>query len=65
MPTIYGDWYLQFPLLASVGLGSIPSPDGVLVFPFTFPANTPTPLSLPFQAGVGMELTNLSVLEVK
>lgn len=64
-PTKYGDWYLRFPLLADMALGSIPSPDGVLVFPFTFPANTPTPLTLPFQSGIGMELTNLSVMQVE
>ena len=62
--TKYGDWYLQFPLLATVGLGTIPS-NGVFQLPFTFPTSTPTPLSLPFQAGVGMELTNLSVMDVK
>lgn len=63
--TKYGDWYLQFPLLANVELGSIPGPDGVMVLPFTIPATAPTPLSLPFQAGIGMELTNVSVLEVE
>lgn len=63
--TKYGDWYLQFPLLAQAGLGSIPSPGGVLVLPFIIPPSTPTPLPLPLQAGVGLELTNLSVLEVK
>ena len=63
--TKYGRWYLQFPLLATIpNLGSVPS-DGILVFPFTFPANTPAPLSLPIQAGIGMELSNLSVMEVK
>ena len=65
LPTKYGDWYLQFPLLADVVLGPVPSPDGVLVLPFTFPPDTPTPLSLHFQAGVGMKLTNLSVMAVK
>lgn len=64
-PTTYGEWYLKFPLLASVGLGPIPSPNGVSILPFTLPNSMPTPLSLPFQAGIGMELTNLSVMEVE
>lgn len=63
--TKYGDWHLQFPLLANLALGSIPTPEGVLVLPFTFPPDTTTPLSLPFQAGIGLELTNLSLMEVK
>jgi parallel beta-helix repeat protein len=63
--TKYGDWYLQFPLLANVGLGSIPVPDGVYILPLTFPPDTPTPLSLPCQAGIGVELTNLSVMNVQ
>jgi hypothetical protein len=63
--TKYGDWYLQFPILVQLGLGAIPSPDGVLVLSFTFPPDTPAPLSLPFQAGVGMVLTNLSVMDVE
>jgi len=62
--TKYGDWYLQFPIPANVGLGSIPS-DGILIFPLTFPLLTPIPLLLPFQAGIGMELSNLCVMEVK
>ena len=65
LPTKYGDWYLQFPLLFQLGLGSIPSPDGVFILPFTFPPDTPTPLSMFFQAGIGTELTNLCVLEVE
>lgn len=64
-PTKYGDWHLQFPLLAIIpNLGVIPS-NGVLMLPFTFPVNTPTPLILPFQSGIGMELTNLSMMGVE
>lgn len=63
--TKYGDWYLQFPLLATMpNLGTIPS-DGVYLLSFTVPPDTPTPLILPFQAGIGQELSNLSVMDVK
>ena len=65
MQTKYGDWHLQFPLLVNLGLGAMPSPDGVMALPFTLPPDTPVPLTLPFQAGIGIELTNLNVMEVK
>lgn len=65
MHTKYGDWHLEFPLLFNATLGSIPNPDGILVIPITLPAGVPTPLTLPLQAGIGLELTNLSVMEVK
>jgi hypothetical protein len=64
MNTKYGEWWLQFPLLLNAGMGAIPS-NGVLVLPATLPGTTPTPLTLPFQAGIGMELTNLSVIDVE
>lgn len=65
MSTKYGDWYLELPLLFSATLGSIPNPDGILVLPITLPAGIPTPLILPLQAGIGQELTNLSVMPVE
>ena len=37
MPTKYGDWHLAFPLPVHLGLGGIPSLDGVMIFPFAFP----------------------------
>lgn len=65
MHTKYGDWCLEFPLLAQAGLGSIPHPEGVLVLEFTLPSSIPLPLSLPFQSGVGIELTNPCTIEVQ
>lgn len=65
MTTKYGDWHLQFPLLANLGLGALPSPGGVLILPFTLSSTTPTPLMLPLQAGLGMKLTNLSTMHVE
>jgi hypothetical protein len=65
MHTKYGDWYLKFPLLANLGLGAMPSPDGVMVLPFTLPPDIPVPITLPFQAGIGKELTNLCLLVVE
>jgi hypothetical protein len=46
-------------------LGLITSPEGVLVIPGTIPATPPAPYSIPMQALIGAELTNLCVLEVK
>jgi hypothetical protein len=64
LPTNYGDWYLKFPLQAYLALGGMPSPDGVMILSFTLPPDTPAPLTWPFQAGIGVELTNLCVMDV-
>lgn len=65
LPTKWGDWHLEFPLLFQVVLGSIPSPDGLLALPVTFPGDTPTPLDLAMQAGIGKTLTNLCLMTVE
>jgi hypothetical protein len=46
-------------------MGSITSPEGVLVVPSVIPAAPPPPYSIPMQALIGAELTNLSILEVQ
>jgi parallel beta-helix repeat protein len=65
IPSIWGVWYLQFPIIGPIDLGTINSPEGVLIIPGTIPGTPPPPYSLPMQALIGVELTNLSVLEVK
>jgi parallel beta-helix repeat protein len=65
IPSIWGDWYLQFPILGPIDLGKIPSPNGVLIIPGTIPGTPPPPYSIPMQALIGGELTNLAILEVK
>jgi len=65
MPTQYGDWCLNFPLLAQLNLGTMPTPEGVLSLPCPLPPDTPIPLDLPLQAGIGMELSNLCVVEIR
>ena len=65
IPSIWGDWYLQFQIIGPIDLGKIPSPDGVLVAPGIIPFSTPPPYSIPMQSLIGAELSNLSILEVK
>jgi hypothetical protein len=65
LPSKWGDWYLKLPALGPLSLGSIPSPGGVLILPGTLPTAPPAPYSIPMQALIGAELTNLCVLEVK
>jgi parallel beta-helix repeat protein len=65
IPSIWGDWYLQFPIIGPVDLGSITSPEGVLVIPSTIPGSPPAPYSIPMQALIGDTLTNLCVIKVK
>jgi hypothetical protein len=65
IPSMWGDWYLMFPIIGPVDLGSITSPEGVLIVPGTIPASPPPPYSIPMQSLIGMKLTNLCVLEVK
>ena len=65
IPSIWGDWYLAFPIIGPIDLGKIPSPDGVLILPGTIPGSPPPPYSIPMQALIGGELSNLSVLVVK
>jgi hypothetical protein len=65
IPSIWGDWYLQFPIFGPVGLWAIPSPDGVLIYPGTIPRLPPAPYSIPMQALIGQELTNPCLLDVR
>lgn len=65
IPSMWGDWYLAFPIIGPVNMGSITSPEGVLIIPATIPGSPPAPYSIPMQALIGGELSNLSVLEVK
>jgi len=60
----YGDWYLQPPLLVDMFLGAIPSPTGVLSFPYTLDPTFPI-MDIPMQALIGKKLTNLCVMSVK
>lgn len=60
----YGYWYLKFPVLLTLNLGSIPA-NGVLAFYSYIPFGLPLPLELPLQAGIGKKLTNLYELKIK
>jgi hypothetical protein len=61
---MWGEWYLAFPIIGPVDLGSITSPEGVLIITATIPASPPAPYALPMQALIGAELSNLCVMEV-
>jgi len=61
----HGDWHLQFPILFEAILGSIPSPDGVLLLNGVIPLTMPAPIDLPLQAGIGTKFTNLIELKIK
>jgi parallel beta-helix repeat protein/predicted outer membrane repeat protein len=65
IPSMWGDWYLAFPIIGPVNMGSITSPEGVLVVPGAIPMSPPAPYTLPMQALIGAELSNLSILEFK
>jgi hypothetical protein len=63
MKTMFGDWYLQLPVVTTLFLGSIPA-DGVLHHPRYIPLDYPC-WDIPIQVIAGNQLTNLSVMEVK
>jgi hypothetical protein len=69
IPTPWGDWWnlwwLAFPILGPLDLGSIPSPGGVYVLTSTIPSDFPAPYTIPMQAFVGNSLTNLSTMKVE
>jgi nitrous oxidase accessory protein NosD len=62
--TMYGDWYIQFPLLFQGGFGVLPA-NGVAAFSVWISSGIPCPWDIPMQAGIGMKLTNLCVMEVR
>jgi WD40 repeat protein len=64
LPSMWGDWYLEFPLLGPVLLPPIPA-GGVQVFSVHIPTSPSGPYDLPLQALIGDELTNLCILGVK
>ncbi|MFH1999703.1 MAG: right-handed parallel beta-helix repeat-containing protein, partial [Planctomycetota bacterium] len=64
LPTPYGDWYLQLPLLLDIGLGSIP-PEGYLYLFVLVPPDILAPVSLPLQAFTGTRLTNYYELKIE
>jgi hypothetical protein len=64
IPSMWGDWYLKFPIIGPIVIPSpIPS-TGVLIIPGTIPGTPPAPYSIPMQALVWAELSNLCVLEI-
>ena len=68
LPTMFGYWYLDPPLIGPIDLGSMPSPSGVSILPATVHREPPPPYDIFMQALIGLNadsLTNLCVLEVR
>ena len=64
IPSMWGDWYLKFPIIGLIGMPHVPS-TGVLIIPGTIPGTTPPPYAIPMQALIGAELMNLCRMNVK
>lgn len=65
LPSMWGDWYLKFPIFGPMYLGSIPSPDGVLIVKAVIPGTPLPPYSIPMQALIEEKLTNLCMMNVE
>ena len=63
LPTQWGDFFLQYPLI-TIPLPPIPG-SGVMVLVEQVPGNPPPPYDIPLQALIGNELTNLCLIQVK
>ena len=61
LPSVFGPWFLQFPVVVVAPLGPVPS-SGLVVLPATVPAVQNT---FYMQAFIGDVLSNLSVMEVE
>jgi hypothetical protein len=64
LPSMWGDWYLKFPVMGPLMLPQIPG-TGVEVLSGVLPAVPPAPYTIPLQALIGNTLTNLCLLEVE
>jgi hypothetical protein len=64
LPSAFGPWYLQTPLVGPIVLAPIPS-SGVESLPATLPPSIPAPYTLPLQAFIQDRFTNVSLLEVR
>lgn len=62
--TVYGRWYLEFPLILDLNLGIMPA-DGKLEFSYTFPNDFPVPTEIPLQSMSGSLLTDLLIVPVE
>lgn len=62
--TQYGDWYLDLPILLTLNLGSIASPERMSVMAYTVDSAFPA-IDIPMQSLIGHDLTNLCVMKVE
>jgi hypothetical protein len=64
MNSIWGTWYLQFPVIGPISMGTVPA-SGLLTLPADLPSTPPGPYTIFMQAIMGAQLTNLSVMHVE
>ena len=64
LPTVYGNWFLQLPLLLQVALDPVPK-EGVAILAYDFPPDFPAPWLVAMQALVGKNLSNFSEMHIK
>lgn len=60
----FGDWYLLFPVKQLAPLPPIPAPGGVEILMGTIPPSPSGFYTLPMQALIGDDLTNLFIMEI-
>lgn len=64
LPSKWGDWYLEMPVLGPMLLGAVPAPEGVAVLPIEVP-HLPEPTSVYMQAMAGEVLTNWHRVDIE
>ena len=62
--SMWGDWYLMFPIVGPIDLGAMPA-DGVMIINGFIPGTPPVPYTVYMQAIIGAELSNICLMKVE